>query len=145
MTLPRVYHPVSHWEECDFNMWGDCDDREETLNLAIDFTGDHERYGHYMVRVTNEWPISCENALTDHHLNRRAWLGHAACALYGRIPEDVTREAWRHLSNEQQLLANNQASKAIRDWEYRYSENHGLLRGVGKPLLLEWDTPRGSR
>ena len=144
MKLPRVYHPVSHWEECDFNMWGYCDDRQKTLDLAIQFTSNHEKYGSYMRRVVTEWPISCENALTDYNLNRKAWLGHAACALFGKIPEDVTREAWRELTDEQQLLANNQARSAIQSWEDRYRKDHKLCDGMGEQMLLVGNTGRGT-
>lgn len=144
MRLPRVYHPVSKWEETDFNMWGECEDHDPTLELAITFTGDHEKYGHYMRRVTREWPISCENALTDYNLNRKAWLGHAACALYAKIPEWLTREAWRHLTHEQQLLANNQAREAIRAWERRYRKDKQLHPGVGEQMLLIRNPGRSS-
>lgn len=137
MKFKRVYHPVHHWEECDFNMWGEVIGRDEVLQKAIAFTGDHELYGSYMRRVTREWPVSCENALTDYNLNRRAWIGHAAAALYGKIPEDITRQAWRYLSDEQQLLANNQASKAIRQWEINYAKSLGLYSRVGEQMLLD--------
>lgn len=144
MEIPRVYHPVSHWEECNYNMWGDCDDRQKAIRSAIAFTGDHELYGHYMRRVIREWPISCENALTDRFLNRKAWIGHAAAALWGRIPEDVTREAWRHLSHEQQLLANNQAREAIREWEDSYRKGHGLCENMAGEVLPLWHTGPSS-
>lgn len=140
MRLPRIYHPVSKWEECNYNMWGDCDQRQVVLKQAIVFTGNAEHYGSYMQRVIHEWPISCENALTDYNLNRKAWLGHAACALYARIPEDVTREAWGTLTNEQQLLANNQARAAIQTWEINYRKGHKLCCGVGETLLFDWNT-----
>lgn len=144
MKLRRVYHPVAHWEECDYNMWGECVDRAGTLAKAIKFTGDHELYGSYMIRVTKEWPISCENALTDLNLNRKAWLGHAACAMYARIPEDVTREAWSQLSDEQQLLANYQAREAISAWELRYRKDIELCGGLGETLLFDWHPRRSA-
>ena len=144
MKLKRVYHPLCKWEEVNFNMWGDCDNRQETLTKTIAFTGNHELYGSYMRRVTMERPVSCENALTDHALNRRAWLGHAACALYAKTPEDITREAWRHLSDEQQLLANNQARQAIQAWEMRYRKDHKLCDGMEETMLFDWDTRRSA-
>lgn len=136
MRLHRVYHPVGHWEECRYNMWGTVDDRAKCLEKAVKFTGDNERYGRYMLRVTREWPVSCENALTDYQLNRKAWIGHAACALYAKIPEDITREAWRHLSDEQQLLANNQARRAIRSWEDSYEKSKGLYKDMEVQVLF---------
>lgn len=117
MKFKRIYHPVELWEEVTFNMWGDCENEAAMLERAIKFTGNAKLYGSYMRRVVREWVYSCENALTDPHLNKRAWVGHAAAALAFRCPEDVTRKAWGYLTDEQRLLANTEASNAIGWWE----------------------------
>lgn len=135
MKFERIYHHYLEWEEIDFNMWGSVIDRKLFLKKAIDFTGDHKKYGRFMMRVVKEWKVSCENALTDYSINRRAWVGHAACALALGCPEDITREAWGYLSNEQQLLANKKADEAIKAWEVYHFENGGLCVDVGESLL----------
>jgi hypothetical protein len=134
--LSRVYHSHDKWEEIPAGMWSDVDDRKAMLQRAIDFTGDHALYGSYMMRVIREWPISCENALTDQALNKRAWVGHAACAMAIGCPEDITRQAWGMLSDEQRLLANKEADGALRAWEHAYRKDRGLHEEVGGALLL---------
>ena len=134
--MERVYHPYWNWEEIEHNMWGDVDDRKKYLKKAIAFTSDHKKYGRFMMRVILEWPVSCENALTDNSINKKAWVGHAATALALGCPEDITREAWGNLTDEQQLLANNQARKAIQTWEYNYLKGSELCEGMGGALLL---------
>ena len=136
MKFKRVYHPWTEWEEVAHNMWGDVEDRSAALETAIEFTGNARLYGSYMMRVVSEWPISCENALTDYSLNRKAWIGHAAAALAHRIPEDITRLAWGKLSGEQQLLANKEAIKAISSWEHGYVKDRKLCEDVGSALLF---------
>ena len=89
-----------------------------------------------MNRVVSEWNISCENALTDYSINRKAWIGHAATALALGCPEDITRQAWRFLTDEQQLLANKEADGAIKSWEYNYIKDRGLHIHVGEPMLF---------
>jgi precorrin-2 methylase len=131
----RVYHPYELWEEIKFGMWDDVSDEKEWLEKAILFTGDHKLYGSFMMRVVSEWPISCENALTDYNINRRAWVGHAACALGMGCPEHITRKAWRFLSYEQQYLANEEASRAIRAWENNYFKSQQLRESLGGTLL----------
>ena len=121
-------------------MWGSVSNKKEALVLAIELTGNAAEYGYYMRRVANEWPISCENALTDCFLNRRAWLGHAAVALALQIPEDITREAWSVLTYEQQLLANKEAERAISAWEHTYIKDRKLYPNMGKQMLFGWDT-----
>lgn len=117
MSIERVYHPYWEWEEIDHNMWGSVSDRKLYLKRAIEFTGDHRKYGRFMMRVVNEWPKSCNHNLSNTTQNRKAWVGHAACALAIGCPEDIVREAWGYLTQEQQDLANNEADIAIKHWE----------------------------
>lgn len=131
----RVYHPYTLWEEISHNMWGDVENEKQWLEKAIEFTGNHKLYGSFMQRVIKEWPVSCENALTDYNINRRAWIGHAAAALSMQCPEHITRKAWKHLSYEQQYLANEEASRAIRAWENNYLKSKQLCESVGGALL----------
>jgi len=134
--LKRVYHPHNKWEEIKFNMWGDVVDVKGWLEKAIAFTGDHELYGSYMFRVIDEWPISCENALTDQYINKKAWIGQAAVALAIKCPGHITRKAWRDLTDEQKFLANKQAERAIRTWQDNYIESKKLRESMGGALLL---------
>jgi len=131
----RVWHSYTEWEEVKFNMWGKVENRRLYLDRAVKFTGDHVLYGSYMDRVVKEWPVSCENALTDYYMNRKAWIGHAACALAINCPEDITRQAWKELSYEQQYLANQEAIRAIRTWENMYIESKELRKSLGETLL----------
>lgn len=136
MNLKRVYHPFSKWEEICYGMWAEVSDRGGMLMRAVEFTGNHKIYGEYMMRVIVEWPFSCENALTDSQLNQKAWVGHAACALALKCPEDITREAWGHLTNEQRILANKEAEQAIRVWRHNYTKDNPLYNNMGKQMLF---------
>ena len=136
LKLKRVYHPYCDWEELDHNMWGVVENRKKYLSKAKEFTADHKLYGRFMMRVVREWPVSCENALTDYSLNRKAWIGHAACALALECPEDIVREAWGYLNYEQQLLANKEAERAIQAWEHTYIKDRGLREGMGESMLF---------
>jgi hypothetical protein len=117
-------------------MWGDVDNRKQMLEKAIKFTGDHVLYGSYMMRVIYEWPNSCDNALTDYQMNRKAWVGHAACALAIRCPEDITRQAWGFLTDEQRLLANAEAERAIQSWELRKREGKSIRQHMAQAVLF---------
>ena len=117
-------------------MWGEVEDKKLWLRRAIQFTSDHKLYGRYMLKVIEKWPVSCENALTDLTINRKAWIGHAAVALALRCPEYIVREAWGHLTNEQQLLANAKAERAIQIWEYNYLKSNGIYQDMGGEMLF---------
>ena len=139
MKLKRIWLPIDTWEEIGHNMWGEVANRRLFLQRAEIFTGNHRLYGRYMQRVTVKWPNSCINALTDYNLNRKAWIGHAACALALRCPEDITRQAWGLLTDEQRILANRQADRAIQSWEMRYRASLGIRADVASPLLFARD------
>lgn len=140
MKFKRVYHPFDKWEEVPHGMWSPVEDKKLWLEKAIVFTGNYKLYGSYMLRVISEWPISCENALTDNNLNKKAWVGHAACALGIGCPEHITREAWGYLTYEQQLLANKEADRAIWLWSNNYSKNKGIRDYMDKQMLFQWDS-----
>jgi hypothetical protein len=96
-------------------------ERQDYLDRAVKFTGDHELYGSWMMKVLDSWPRSCEHNLTDMNINRRAWVGHAACCLAFGCPEDIVREAWGLLTQEQRDLANGVADLAIAEYEKRHA------------------------
>lgn len=119
--IDRMYHPYWLWEEREANMWGKASkDRGHLLDKAIKFTGNHILYGRYMRKVVREWKYSCEHNLSNKEQNRKAWIGHAACALAFNCPEDIVRQAWGYLTEKQQTLANKKAEKAIKYWERRW-------------------------
>lgn len=73
-------------------------------------------------RAVDEWPNSCEAALTASTMNHQAWIGHAGCAINHNAPEDITRLAWRTLTKEQQDRANEAADRAIEYWRDKYAK-----------------------
>jgi hypothetical protein len=117
--MRKIWHHYTKWEEYYYGMWNKVsrDEEDKLLPIAIEFTGDADRYGRAMMRVLDEWPISCEQNLSDSQINRRAWIGHAACCIAINCPEYVVRKAWWHLSEDQQREANAKADEAIRKWE----------------------------
>lgn len=135
MKFKRVWHPFDTWEEVKHGMWADVKNRREMLEKAIAFTGDHKLYGEFMTKVVEEWPISTENALTDSSLNQKAWVGHAACAMALGCPEDITRSAWKYLTDEQRFLANKEAASAIARWRLAYAAHLGLCEDLAEALL----------
>lgn len=122
MKIKRVFHHYEKCEEYKSNMWrilpiNQRDDAQEhSRNLMIE----DDAFEEACKRVVREWPFSCEAALTASTMNHQAWIGHAACALNHGAPEDITRLAWRTLTQEQQELANEAADRAITYWRELY-------------------------
>lgn len=121
--MKQLYHQYHLWEDYISGVWRSVTKEEEErfLKECIAFTGNYGLYGMAMVRVIYEWPITCEHHLTNLGMNRKAWIGHAACQIEFGCPEYITRMAWGSLTKQQQIDANNVADLTIKLWEKRNS------------------------
>jgi len=131
----QEYVPYWEWEDWLNGMWRKLpkDHEGEWINKAVEFTGDHIRYGSAMKEVVNEWPRTMLNSLTNVSINRRAFLGHCACSYKFDCPEYITRMAWKLLNDKQRYLADKVAQETINEYERVY---RGLHKNVGEPMLF---------
>lgn len=116
-TLIRIYHPYWEWEETKYNLWGNVDDKEKYLQEAMELMKNTEAWGKCMMEVVKQWTNSCEHNLSNTSSNRKSWLGQAACAFALYLPEDITRQAWQYLTEEEREKANKKAEESINYWE----------------------------
>ena len=131
--LPRVYHHYTKLEEYEHGMWRITHgvERKGYIQEAADLMREPERFEAAMLRAVNEWPISCEHALTAEATNRIAWLGHAGCCIEVGSPEEATRAGWHTLTLGEQDEANAVAAKVLMRWEEIY-------QAVGFATLFAW-------
>lgn len=106
------------------NMWKatPLDDRQSMQDASRNLMLDCAAFESAMKRAVDEWPNSCEAALTASVINHQAWIGHAGCAINHGAAEDVTRLAWRTLTQDQQDAANAAADRAIEYWIQQYEQ-----------------------
>lgn len=132
----RIYHPISKWEEIGAGMWDKSINRKADLQRAIDFTGNHRLYGKYMMQVVKEWQFSCENSLTNLNINHKAFIGHCAAAKALGLSEEIVRQAWGLLTNEQRNKADMAAERAIRWWWDNKGQDYEVCDSMGVEMLL---------
>ena len=120
--MKRIYHHYEKWEDFQDGMWRilSKDEEREMLPRAVEFTGDADLYGSFMMRVIVEWPVACEQNLSNEGINRLAWVGHAATSLAIHCPEYVTRQAWGLLTQRQRDEANSKAQLAVDTWVHQH-------------------------
>jgi hypothetical protein len=159
--IKQIFHPYSKWECGKNGMWEDVlgAKSEKMIELAVKFTSNHILYGEAMRKVIYTWKYSCENFLTDKNINRKAWLGHAACSLELNLPENIVRIAWKQLTDDQREKANLQAEKYIKEWEQNHlyklqttqldlfdeRRNREIRKKLGEKMLLQRDTRSTSK
>ena len=123
MKNKRVFHHFNKCEEYQSNMWKAClpNEKNKLIEAARELMININDFYNAMLKVIKEWVYSCESNFTASSINHQAWIGHAACAIAVNSPEDITRLAWRTLTQEQQDKANEAADKAIAVWKGNYN------------------------
>lgn len=62
------------------------------------------------------WPTTCAVHLTNAGINRRAWLGQAACFIETGNCIECTVAAWFSMTETEQANANKTANELIQQW-----------------------------
>ena len=115
--MERIFHHFSKWEDYHAEMYSESKDgRKERVKKAASILGDPDVCRKAMEKVVSEWCIATEYNLSNAEINRKAWLGQAACCCYAGIHEDETREAWGLMTEAQRLEANRIAASIIKKW-----------------------------
>lgn len=95
-------------------------EREQYVTASAALMRDPAAFEAAMCKAVDQWPNSCEAALTASVMNHQAWIGHAGCAVNHDAPEELTRLAWRMLTQSEQDAANAAADRAIQYWRDNY-------------------------
>ena len=120
----RVFYPYWDWEDYQSGMYDELSDfREYRVQAAVKLLSDESLCRHFMQEVITRWKKSTLHNLTNTGCNRKAWLGQCACNLYAGVKEDETREAWKLLTEDQQIKANSIAKDIIDEWVSLYEKN----------------------
>lgn len=115
----------TEWEDFQAGMYRmEWDNETELKNKSIELLSDSEKFMEVMKKILIEWPVSCDENLSNSSCNRRAWLGQAACCYSHGCPELLTRKAWAELSYLKQYKANRAADSIIKTYETRSKRIH---------------------
>lgn len=115
--MERIFHHFSRWEDYHAGMYDESKDgRTERVQKAAEILGSPSVCREAMEKVVSEWKFATEYNLSNAEINRKAWLGQAACSCYAGIHEDETREAWGIMTDDQRKEANRIAAEIIKRW-----------------------------
>ena len=115
--MERIFHHYNKWEDFHAGMYAESKEgRKERVKQAASILGTPSLCRKAMEKVVSEWRVATEYNLSNAEINRKAWLGQAACSCYAGIHEDETREAWGIMTEAQRTEANRIAASIIRKW-----------------------------
>ena len=115
--MERIFHHYNKWEDFHAGMYAESrEGRKERVKQAAHILGTPSICKKAMEKVISEWQIATEYNLSNAEINRKAWLGQAACSCYAGIHEDETREACGIMTEPQRIEANRIAASIIRKW-----------------------------
>jgi hypothetical protein len=101
-------------------------DREGRLQSYAEFLRDLPRFAKALERVLMEWPIACEQFLSNESINRIAWLGQASMCLETGVPRKY-RAGFMRLSVQEQRRANATAQQALTRWIKRHAGKNSVI------------------
>jgi hypothetical protein len=120
--MKRIYHPYWKWEDYknglyDLENYYDEQQTESMTYAAKEILTNSTYFLETALKVISEWHNAAEVNLSNNSRNRQAWIGQASCCYRLKIPEYITKYAWRLMTPEQQQEANRVADLAIKEWE----------------------------
>ncbi len=108
-------------------------DADAAMESYREFLADLGRFESAIKRVMIEWPISCDQFLSNSSINRVAWIGQSSMCIATGIPA-CFRGGFRLLTEEQQNDANAMAEWYLQMWlsfaSPRPSEASAIPRGM---------------
>lgn len=127
--IKPVYFHYLKWEDLQAGMYKKPGkEQEQLIEQSIKLFSDAKCLEAAMKRVIKEWPVSTLHNFSNGGLNRRSWLGQAACCIDHGIPEIINRNAWNALSEQQMKEANRIADEIIKDWEIQQLKHEKVFR-----------------
>jgi hypothetical protein len=118
--MKRKWHHFEKWECVPAGMYEtlppDGLKSDGALSAYTAFLGDLPRFESALNRVLTEWPISCEQFLSNPNINRIAWLGQASMCIATGVPSRF-RAGFSALDEDGQRDANAMADKYLKAWE----------------------------
>jgi hypothetical protein len=119
MTL---FYPYYEWEDYRNGMYDSPVNMQQEIIESIKLLSNEQVFKEACEKVTINWPNSTSTHLHNAHINRRAWIGQAACCFNHAATERATKIAWKEINPDSQKKANSIAQEVIN--EYHRSRKH---------------------
>ena len=117
MKLKRKYINYNLWEDFHNGLYEKHTPTNKDIKNCYELLSNRKHTYEAMKRVVKDWKLCSSHNLTNYEINRRAWLGQAACCLRFKCNQEAVILAWRKLPIALQQDANNMANLIIKEYE----------------------------
>ena len=126
--MKQIFHHYELWEDYKYGFYNNIsgNDKEIKLKQVVEMFNSEKTTREMMFKVINEWEYSCEHNLTNEGMNKIAYIGQAACALYKNIPNTITMQGWHLLTDKVRERSNQIAEEALKYWEDKITKTNQL-------------------
>lgn len=115
--MKRYYEKYTEWEDFKNGMYElSSEENDKLILLSCNLLSDKTKFLNACNLVIEKWKISTKVHLTNNSINKKAWLGQAACSLMHNVPELLTKVAWGKLDFRVQNTANEVAYNVINSY-----------------------------
>lgn len=115
--MKRIFEKYTEWEDYKNGMYEMYNKNDEDLiRKSVYLLTNSILFLETCKYVIKDWKVTTSVHLTNNTINKKAWIGQAACNYLYKTPELLTRVAWGKLSRLQQDNANNIAQKVINSY-----------------------------
>lgn len=120
--MKQKFHHYKLWEDYLNGMYN-TDFEYIHIENAEKMLKDNNLFHNTCIELLKNWKFASDVNMTNCDVNRRAWLGAAACCYKFDVPEIATRIAWNKLTDNEKESANKVAQNIINDYEIKANNN----------------------
>jgi hypothetical protein len=120
--MKQHFYNYKDWECFQNNMYT-IRNNETHINHCKLLLSNQELFYTACLLVIKKYKISCLHHLTNNSINKKAYMGAAACNLMNDSSEIEVREAWSLLNEKEKTIANIIATKVINEYINKLNNN----------------------
>lgn len=125
--------PYYQWENFKNGMYktlSEIDNYPDLYEKAKEVLSNQQLFYKIGIDMINDWNVSCDNFLTNRHINRLAFVGQACCCYKYKVPEIITKYVWTDLDFNTKNSANETAKKIVKEYEAKHRRLHSKMEAL---------------
>jgi len=117
MNYKTPYYEWECFKNGMYKTYSEINDYDIQFKNSILLLSNQDLFYKIGLKVLKDWPISCDNFLTNKNINKIAFIGQVCCCYKFGCSEIVVKDAWKTLDSITQYHANKTALEILNLYE----------------------------